>query len=95
MEITKKEIGNAKKVSKAHVTPIWGQNVCDSTTEKEVCVRFAIAISAVPTVEVTRLIYNLPLPFEVYTGSLEKLPTRAINVGAKGPFEGSLIKQKI
>ena len=41
------------------------------------------------------VIYNLPLPFKVYTGSLEKLLTRAINVGAKGPFERSLIKQKI
>ena len=41
------------------------------------------------------VIYNLPLPFEVYTGSLEKLLTRAINVGAKGLFERSLIKQKI
>ena len=45
-----------RKVSKAHVTKVWGQNVCDSTTEKEICVRFAIAISAVPSVEVTRLI---------------------------------------
>ena len=49
------KFGNAKKVSKAHVTPVWGQNVCDSTTEKEIYVRFAIAISAVRTVEETRL----------------------------------------
>ena len=46
-------------------------------------------------VQLMMVIYNLPLPFEVYTGSLEKLLTRAINVGAKGPFERSLIKQKI
>ena len=37
-------------------------------------------------VQLMMVIYNLPLPFEVYTGSLEKLLTRAINVGAKGPF---------
>ena len=51
------KLGNAKKVSKAHVTPVWGQNVCDSTTEKEICVRFAIAISAIQTVDVTRLVF--------------------------------------
>ena len=40
------------------------------------------------------VIYNLPLPFEVYTGSLEKLLTRAINVGAKGPFRRDSYKTK-
>ena len=45
----------AKKVSKAHVPPILDENVCDSTSKKETHVRFAIAISAVRFVTITRL----------------------------------------
>ena len=47
---------NAKKVSKAHVPPVLTDKVCDSTTDKETCVRHSIAISAVRIVEVTRLV---------------------------------------
>ena len=50
--------GNAKKVSKAHVAPVLAQNVCDSSSEKEICVRFAIAISAFRIGKVTKLLYN-------------------------------------
>ena len=54
MKNIKREI--AMKVSKAHVPPIWDENVCDSTNGKQIFVRFAITISAVPTLEVTRLL---------------------------------------
>ena len=50
----KREI--AMKVSKAHVPPIWDENVCDSTNGKQIFVRFAITISAVRTLQVTRLL---------------------------------------
>ena len=40
------KFGNAKKVAKAYVAPVLAQNVCDSSSEKEICVRFSIAISA-------------------------------------------------
>ena len=33
-------------ISKAHVDPVMAENVCDSMSEKEMCVRFSVAISA-------------------------------------------------
>ena len=52
----KREI--AMKVSKAHVPPIWDENVCDSTNGKQIFVRFAITISTVVrTLQVTRLLH--------------------------------------
>ena len=33
-------------LSKAHVDPVMAENVCDSMSEKEMCVRFSVAISA-------------------------------------------------
>ena len=51
--------GNAKKVSKGHVAPVLDQIVCDSTSGKETCVRFTIAISALQIGEVTKLMYML------------------------------------
>ena len=42
-----------------HVPPIWNENVCDSTNGKKICVRFAITISAVRSLQVTRLILVL------------------------------------
>ena len=30
----------------AHVDPVMAENVCDSMSEKEMCVRFSVAISA-------------------------------------------------
>ena len=44
-----------------HVPPIWNENVCDSTNRKEIFVRFAITISAVRTLQVTRLLWCLSL----------------------------------
>ena len=54
----KREI--AMKVSKAHVPPIWDENVCDSTNGKQILVRFGIMISAVRTLQLTRLMWVLP-----------------------------------
>ena len=35
------------KCQMSHVPPVFDKNVCDSTREKEITVRFTIAISAV------------------------------------------------
>ena len=43
------------KSYQGHIVPVLTQNICNLTTEKEIHVKFAIVISAVQNVQVTRL----------------------------------------
>ena len=54
-----------------HVPPIWKENVCDSTNRKEIFVRFAITISAVRTLQVTRLLWCLSLISRFFWNALK------------------------